>query len=108
MNQSLLVGGKSRHGKSTIIKAVLAALARQRVHVDLYVCDPKEGIELHQFGERLDKNEGTLRVRGYATNEDESIALMKHVNELRIERMQRMKERGQRVHTPTAEEPLVI
>jgi len=90
-NQSVLLGGMTRHGKSNTVWALLADVVRQGLYVDLYVSDPKEGIELYLLGQQVGKAGGRVRVVEYVTGDrggsKETMAMVGRV-------VARMKARG--------------
>jgi hypothetical protein len=98
--QSILIGGLTRKGKSNLVWALLADLLRQGIYVDLYVSDPKGGVELDQLEAQLDiDGPRLLRVRQYAKTAAETGM---HA------RQYWMKQNGARKIAPDETNPLVV
>jgi len=70
MGLSLLIGGLTRHGKSNAVWALLAYCNKHKIPIDLYVSDPKEGMELKQLGLYVGQQMNNLKVIEYVTDPD--------------------------------------
>lgn len=104
----LLIGGGSGGGKSSIMWAVLGCLIHLKVPVDLYVSDPKGGMEMRELGEHVGEQFGTFRVRAYADTDKAAMEMIKTANSAMACRQRALKAVGARKHVPTRENPLVI
>lgn len=102
---SVLIGGLTGSGKSSCCWAMLADLVRSGVPVDLYVSDPKGGIELAPLGRHVGEQMGNLRVRQYVTTAADTLKMVED-----IERAMRSRQRTQQGKglTPSRDNPLVV
>lgn len=106
--QSVLIGGLTRHGKSNLVWSLLADALRQGMHVDLYVSDPKGGVELDQLEAAVGREDGLLRVRQYAKTPAETVKMLEAAEKAMHARQYWMKQNGTRKITPDAVNPLVV
>lgn len=106
-DQSILIGGTTGAGKSTHVWASLRALQLRGIPYELYVSDPKEGMELAALERALGQGE-LFRVVEYVDNVADTVKMLKHLDGLRRERARRMKAQGLRKAAPTRENPLRI
>jgi len=102
---SVLVGGSTGTGKSNVIAAMLADLVRSGVPVDLYISDPKGGIEMTWLSRHVGQQMGPLRVRQYVDSAADTVQMVKDAH-----KAMRCRQRGQEgaKHTPTRDNPLVV
>jgi hypothetical protein len=107
--QSILIGGLTRKGKSNLVWALLADLLRQGIYVDLYVSDPKGGVELDQLEAQLDiDGPRLLRVRQYAKTAAETVKMLEAAEKGMHARQYWMKQNGARKISPDQTNPLVV
>jgi hypothetical protein len=107
--QSILIGGLTRKGKSNLVWALLADLLRQGIYVDLYVSDPKGGVELDQLEAQLDiDGPRLLRVRQYAKTAAETVKMLEAAEKGMHARQYWMKQNGARKIAPDETNPLVV
>lgn len=112
--QSLLIGGLTRHGKSNIIWTLLGDLTRQGIPTDLYVSDPKDGLELAVIERALaalgHDHDGLIRIRGYAPNEEATAKMVAAAEKAcKVRRYELREVDGVRkLEAPTRENPLVV
>jgi hypothetical protein len=107
--QSILIGGLTRKGKSNLVWALLADLLRQGIYVDLYVSDPKGGVELDQLEAQLDiDGPRLLRVRQYAKTAAETVKMLEAAEKGMHARQYWMKQNGARKIAPDQTNPLVV
>jgi hypothetical protein len=108
--QSILIGGLTRKGKSNLIWMLLADLLRQGVYVDLYVSDPKGGVELDQLEAQLDVvGPRLLRVRQYAKTAAETVKMLEAAEKGMHARQYFVKQQGGvRKIAPDQTNPLVV
>lgn len=104
-HMSVLIGGLTRHGKSVAAQALLADLVRKKVPVQLYISDPKGGMELSAFSRFVGQQMGTLRVVEYVTDEAGTVAMVKRAHKAMLDRQ---KTQATKNHTPSPESPLVV
>lgn len=102
---SILLGGLTRHGKSNTVWALLADLIRQNIPTDLYVSDPKEGMELRQLGRHVGEQMGCIRVRAYVTTPEDTVKLVQQAAEAMRGRMRQQAEKNWNL---SKENPLVL
>ncbi len=107
-SQSVLIGGLTRHGKSNLIWSLLADALRQGMHIDLYVSDPKGGVELDQLETALGREHGLLRVRYYARTAQATVQMCDEAEKAMHCRQHYMKKNGVRKIQPSEENPLVV
>lgn len=109
MGLSVLIGGLTGKGKSTIVWGMLSDLIRQGVWIDLYVSDTK-GTEFAIFEEMVSKDRryGNIRVREYANTVAETEAMIGRAAKAMQCRKDEMRAAGKRMVEPSAENPLVI
>jgi len=109
-NESVLIGGLTRSGKSNLIWVLLADCIRQRIPVDLYISDPKGGVELDAFEQLvgLTHRPSLIKVRMYASTEKETFEMLRTVNEALSVRQWQIKQQKLRKVEPSAENPLVV
>lgn len=109
LNQSILIGGLTRMGKSNTVWALLADTIRQGIPVDLYVSDPKGGVELDAFEEMVGAEADSLiRVRQYAKTPKETLSMIEAVEKAMHARQFWMKQNGARQISPDRVNPLVV
>ena len=106
--QSVLIGGLTRMGKSNLVWAMLADALRQGMHIDLYVSDPKGGVELDQLEAAVGRTEGLLRVRRYAKTPTETVKMIDSAEGGMHKRQEWMKQNGTRKIIPSETNPLVV
>jgi S-DNA-T family DNA segregation ATPase FtsK/SpoIIIE len=120
--QSVLIGGLTRHGKSNMIWALLADAVRNGVYVDLYVSDPKGGVELDLLEAQvpldlegkpipLSMRKGPRRlveVREYAKNPAETAKMLERAEKAFHARQFEMKRDGVKKIQPSEENPLAV
>jgi hypothetical protein len=106
--ESVLIGGITRSGKSTCIWCLLAGLRRERIPTDLYVSDAKGGIELRALEDLVGQDTGLIRVRRYARDDLQTEQMLETAVGGMRARMAAMRESGERKHSPTRENPLVV
>ena len=106
---SVLIGGLTGTGKSSVVWALLADCIRQGIHVDLYVSDPKGGVELDAFEARVGAQvTGLVRVRQYAKTAKETVEMITAVEKAMHCRQDWMKTNGTRKIIPDQVNPLVV
>lgn len=104
MNLSLLIGGITESGKSSVIQALTADLLRQQVPMWLYISDTK-GREFREYAQHVGTTNGNLTVKQYVTDPKASEEMVKLVCK-NMETRARMTEG--RDWKPSAENPLVV
>ncbi len=102
---SVLVGGATGTGKSNVIAAMLADLVRSGVWVDLYVSDPKGGIEMTWLSRHVGQQMGTLRVRQYVDSASGTVQMVKDAH--KAMRCRQGLQEGAK-HSATKASPLVV
>lgn len=107
-DQSILIGGLTRHGKSNTVWCLLADCIRQQIPVRLAVSDPKGGVELDAFESMVGQSGGLVEVREYAQTATETTKMLERVEKAMAARQHWMKEHKVRKIIPDAENPLVI
>jgi hypothetical protein len=118
-NQSVLIGGLTRMGKSNICWALLADCIRQGLPVEIYVSDPKEGLELQEFERAMREAEAAkgnvlplhrlITVREYAPTVAATIEMIGHAEKAMKARKHHMKLDGVRKLEKASEKyPLVV
>jgi hypothetical protein len=108
MGLSLLIGGLTRHGKSNAVWALLAYCNKHRIPIDLYVSDPKEGMELKQLGLYVGKQMNNLKVIEYVTDPDgepHTAAMVQRAEEAMRERMRNQTKGNWKIST---DNPLTV
>jgi predicted GIY-YIG superfamily endonuclease len=106
--QSVLIGGLTRHGKSNLVWSLLADALRQGMFIDLYVSDPKGGVELDQLESAVGRKDGLLRVRQYAKTAAETVKMCEAAEKAMHARQYEMKRDGVRKIVPSETNPLVV
>lgn len=113
--QSVLVGGLTRHGKSNMVWALLADALRQGIPLDLYVSDPKGGVEmdlLQALVRELPRKSGEPRrpieVRQYAKTPGETEQMLDRAEKAFHHRQSEMKRAGVKKIAPSDKNPLVV
>ncbi len=106
--QSILIGGLTRAGKSSLIWCLLADALRQGIPVDLYVSDPKGGVEMDQLEAALGREDSLVRVRAYAKDPTETLKMIKAAEDGLRARQHWMKQSGVRKIQPDKVNPLVV
>jgi len=107
--QSILIGGLTRKGKSNAIWALLADCIRQGLFVDLYVSDPKGGIELDALERVVGATGGLVRVRQYAHDLKSTAEMVVNAEKAMHARQYEQKQKGLgRQVTPDQDNPLVV
>ncbi|CRY77583.1 FtsK/SpoIIIE domain-containing protein [Nocardia farcinica] len=98
----ILVAGATGSGKGSVLWSILAGVgpAIRDGLVDVYLADPKGGVE---FG----RGENRLFVR-FATDVDSILEMLRELVEVMRERRAFMRANGIRKHRPTTEQPLIL
>jgi hypothetical protein len=104
MNLSLMVGGVTESGKSSIMQALIADLLRQQVPVWLYISDTKEK-EFREYSKHVGVTNGNLTVKAYETEPADSEKMIALVAKNMATRARNSEGRD---WTPSAENPLVV
>jgi hypothetical protein len=106
---STLIIGETGSGKSGTLWALLCDLVRRGVPVELYICDPKGGMEFGVLKRQLRRTEGTMIVKNFATSTAGCMELIKDFEAKMKERQEENERLGRRlIKAPTKEEPLRI
>lgn len=103
--RSVLIGGMTDHGKSNCQWAMLADLMRKGVPTELYISDPKGGVEWRPFADKVGQQLGCVRVAEYVKTPADTKLMVKRVHNLMTERQQM--QRGKQ-SKPTPANPLVV
>jgi hypothetical protein len=94
---------------SNLVWALLADVLRQGIYVDLYVSDPKGGVELDQLEAQLGlEGPRLLRVRQYAKTAAETVKMLEAAEKGMHARQYWMKQNGARKISPDQTNPLVV
>jgi energy-coupling factor transporter ATP-binding protein EcfA2 len=104
MDESLLIGGITGSGKSSVVQALLADLLRQQVPTWLYISDTK-GREFREYAKHVGEVNGNVTVKAYTDDEAASEQMVKDV----LKNMEtRARNTAGRDWTPSAESPYVV
>ena len=108
--QSVLIGGLTRAGKSSVVRSLLGDALRQGLPVDLYVSDPKGGVELAAFEAGLGRQDGLIRVRQYAKTPADTVKMIEAAEKAMHARQHWLRENGDGATKiiPNATNPLVV
>jgi hypothetical protein len=114
-HQSVMISGLTRRGKSVTVRVLLAALQRKGIPTDLYIADPKGGVQMVEWSQRLNKQTGCIRVKAYEIEVGDVKArsggvagMLADVEAEMDRRYVSMRLRGMTQHVPTVEEPLLL
>lgn len=99
--KSTLIGGESESGKSNLVWYLLSQLNNHGIPYRLWVIDPAGGVELSDL-------EHSPFTRQYADRQKDIPTLITKFHESMDQRLQTLKQRGQRRHFPTPQEPVEI
>lgn len=97
----LLIAGETGSGKGSVIWSLIGGMAPliQAGYVELWVADPKQGLEL---------NAGRPLFREFCWDAEETAEMLEAAVEGMRQRGDRMRQGGNRKHTPTEERPLIV
>jgi DNA segregation ATPase FtsK/SpoIIIE, S-DNA-T family len=88
---------------------LIASCVQQEIPARLCVIDPAGGVELDALGDALDpEGRGLYTVAKYAGRPGEAKDLIRQTTSAMFQRLDSMKQRGVRQHTPTIAEPLNV
>jgi hypothetical protein len=106
----VLIGGATGAGKSSAVWAILAGFIVQGIPVRLWVIDPAGGVEMAALGEVYSDRLGTdlFRVQRYISDPDNAPAMLKEFKGEMDKRLESMRVKRVREHTPTVDEPMHI
>lgn len=100
-----LVGGMTGSGKSGLLHAMVADYRRQDMPVDLYVSDPKGGVELEAYSRHVGERLNGQLVVAYARSVEETIRV---VDSFHAAMKARQGAQQGRKITPDADTPLML
>lgn len=103
LTTSLLIVGESESGKSNALWAIIGGLLAKDIPFRVRVIDPAGGVELNRLQTHLSPL--CLSYTDSAVDIDQLVVYTQHAM---YQRMEAMKERNDRKHEPTVEEPLEI
>jgi S-DNA-T family DNA segregation ATPase FtsK/SpoIIIE len=98
--RSFLAGGSPGSGKSVGISQIVAGAALSR-HTELWLIDPKGGVELLSFWE-------ACATRSETSDRVAVMAMLTELQEVMDGRYVRLREQGLRRITPSAETPMIV
>lgn len=101
LNKSLLIGGESESGKSTLVWHMLSQLNAFQIPYRLWVIDPAGGVELNDL-------QHSKFTRAYVDSAKDSQQLIEDFRDSMYERLKWMKLSSIRTHNITQERPLEI
>lgn len=108
LSMSAIIGGMTGHGKSTCIWSMCASLVHTNTPVELWVSDPKGGMELSAFGEHLNRGTERFKVVRYSEDLDDTVKMVEEFDRIRAKRATELKASGQRKGKYTLDHPLRI
>lgn len=103
LTKSTLIGGESESGKSNLVWYLLSQLNTHNIPYRLHVIDPAGGVELSDL-----EPDKCPRTAQYVDRPGDIPKLVAVFRKSMDTRLRTIKERGQRRHFPTEEEPLEI
>jgi len=103
---SLLIGGITGSGKSSLMWALFCSIIWQRIPVELWVSDAKGGVEMRAFAPHVDPDSPrSFRVARYVTSADATVKLV--TDALKVMRDRQLKQGG-RKHRATLDSRHII
>jgi S-DNA-T family DNA segregation ATPase FtsK/SpoIIIE len=98
--RSFLIGGSPGSGKSVAVQQIVAGAALSK-HTELWLIDPKGGVELLSFWE-------ACATRSETSDRTAVMEMLTELQEVMDARYVRLREQGLRRITPSAETPLIV